>query len=61
MNRPFFRSPQGRAVGLASAKAGSQHWLAQRVTAVALVPLTLWFVAPIIAHAGATTQSSSPG
>ncbi|MDO8293367.1 MAG: succinate dehydrogenase, hydrophobic membrane anchor protein [Gallionella sp.] len=52
MNRRFFRSPLGRAIGLGSAKSGSQHWLVQRVTAVALVPLTLWFVASIIAHAG---------
>jgi succinate dehydrogenase / fumarate reductase membrane anchor subunit len=52
MNRPSFRSPFGRAIGLGSAKTGSGHWLAQRVTAVALVPLTLWFVASMIAHVG---------
>lgn len=52
MNRQSFRSPLGRAIGLGSAKRGSHHWLAERVTAVALVPLTLWFVASIIAHAG---------
>lgn len=52
MNRQFFRSPLGRAIGLGSAKSGSHHWLVQRVTAVALVPLTLWFVASIVAHAG---------
>ena len=52
MNRRSFRSPLARAVGLGSAKKGSQHWWAERVTAVALVPLTLWFVASIIAHAG---------
>jgi succinate dehydrogenase / fumarate reductase membrane anchor subunit len=52
MNRPSFRSPLGRAIGLGSAKSGLRHWLAERVTAVALVPLTLWFVASIIAHAG---------
>jgi succinate dehydrogenase membrane anchor subunit len=45
-----FRSPLARAIGLGSAKKGSQHWWAERVTA--LVPLTLWFVASIIAHAG---------
>jgi succinate dehydrogenase / fumarate reductase membrane anchor subunit len=37
------RSPLGRVLGLGSAKDGSGHWWAQRVTAVALVPLTLWF------------------
>jgi succinate dehydrogenase / fumarate reductase membrane anchor subunit len=52
MNRPSFLSPLSRAIGLGSAKRGSRHWLAERVTAVALVPLTLWFLASIIAHAG---------
>lgn len=52
MNRQSFRLPVGRAVGLRSAKRGSRHWLAERVTAVALVPLTVWFLASIIAHAG---------
>ena len=36
------RSPLGRVQGLGSAKDGTGHWWAQRVTAVALVPLTLW-------------------
>src|ERR1700738_4748182 len=40
----MLRSPLGRARGLGSARAGSKHWWAQRVTAVALVPLTLWFI-----------------
>lgn len=38
------RSPLGRARGLGSAKEGLHHWWAQRITAVALVPLTIWFV-----------------
>lgn len=46
------RSPLARAVGLGSAKGGSEHWWAERASAVALVPLTLWFVASIIAHTG---------
>lgn len=33
-----------RALGLGSAKSGTEHWWMQRVTAIALVPLTLWFV-----------------
>ena len=46
------RSPRARAIGLGSAKQGVEHWWAERVSAVALVPLTLWLVASIIAHAG---------
>lgn len=47
------RSPLGRAIGLGSAKEGVEHWIVQRVTAVALVPLVLWFVAAVIQLAGA--------
>jgi succinate dehydrogenase / fumarate reductase, membrane anchor subunit len=46
------RSPLGRAMGLGSAKEGAEHWWMARVSAVALIPLTLWFVASIIAHTG---------
>ena len=42
------RSPVGRAIGLGSAKEGVEHWWLQRVTAVALVPLTLWFVISVV-------------
>jgi len=37
------RSPLGRVLGTGSAKDGTDHWWAQRVSAVALIPLTLWF------------------
>lgn len=47
------RSPLGRALGLGSAKEGVAHWWAQRVSAAALVPLSLWFVAEIVALTGA--------
>ena len=46
------RSPLGRVLGLGSAKAGAEHWWLQRLTAVALVPLMLWFVASLIGHLG---------
>jgi succinate dehydrogenase / fumarate reductase, membrane anchor subunit len=42
------RSPLSRVLGLGSAKDGTAHWWAQRVTAVALVPLTLWFVLSLL-------------
>ena len=52
MDRRDMRSPLARASGLGSAKDGATLWWAERVSAVALVPLTLWFVASIIAHTG---------
>ncbi|MEQ8652863.1 MAG: succinate dehydrogenase, hydrophobic membrane anchor protein [Kiloniellales bacterium] len=47
------KSPLGQVRGLGSAKEGVQHWWAQRVTAIALIPLSLWFVISIIFMAGA--------
>lgn len=47
------RSPLGRAIGLGSAKEGVDHWWAQRITAIALVPLSLWFVSAVIGLVGA--------
>lgn len=48
------RSPLGRVRGLGTAKEGAHHWWLQRVTAIALVPLTLLFVVmlPVFAAAG---------
>ena len=43
------RSPVGRVLGLGSAKDGTGHWWAQRVSAVALIPLTLWFLSSLLA------------
>jgi succinate dehydrogenase / fumarate reductase membrane anchor subunit len=48
----IMRSMLGRARGLGSAKAGTGHWWAQRVTAFALIPLSLWFVCAAIMLAG---------
>ena len=41
---PKLRNPMKTARGLGSAKSGLHHWLAQRVSAVALAPLSVWFV-----------------
>lgn len=46
------RTPLGRARGLGSAKDGLHHWWMQRVTALALIPLTVWFVASVVGLAG---------
>ncbi len=47
------RSPLGRVRGLGSAREGVDHWWAQRMTALALVPLALWFVAAVVGLTGA--------
>lgn len=47
------RSSLGRARGLGSANEGVHHWWAQRVSAIALVPLGLWFVWSAISLMGA--------
>ena len=51
------RSPLGRAIGLGSAKEGVEHWWTQRITAIALVPLSLWFVASVIGLVGADIET----
>lgn len=48
------RSQLGRARGMGAAKSGTHHWWAERVTAIALVPLTLWFIYAAIHLAGRT-------
>jgi len=51
------RHPMKGARGLGSAKSGTEHWWAQRLTAIALVPLSVWFVVGIIAHLGAGQEA----
>lgn len=55
------RSPLGRARGLGSAKQGVHHFWVQRVSAVALIPLGLWFVFSIalLAAKGASYEAVS--
>ena len=47
------RTPLGKVRGLGSAKEGTDHFWRQRVTAVANVPLMIFFVIFMIVHAGA--------
>jgi succinate dehydrogenase / fumarate reductase membrane anchor subunit len=42
------RSPLARALGHGSAKDGVHHWWVQRLTSVALVPLSIWFVVSLL-------------
>lgn len=41
-------TPLSKVLGLGSAKSGVEHWWVQRLTAVALVPLGLWFAVTLL-------------
>ena len=47
------RTPLARARGLGSAKHGVAHWWAQRLTAVALIPLVVWLAVSLVMLSGA--------
>ena len=52
-------TPLNRVLGLGTAKGAAEHWWMQRVTAVALLPLGLWFAyEPADAAAASTTPRS---
>lgn len=46
------RTSLGRALGRGSARNGLRHWRLQRLSAVALVPLMLWWVGAMVYLAG---------
>ena len=53
------KSSLGHAKGLGSAHSGAAHFWAQRVTAVALVPLMIWLVASLVRLTGADYETAS--
>lgn len=53
-NNNRIESDMRRAKGLGSAHEGLHHWMAQRITALANIPLTLWAVYSIFTLQGAS-------
>ena len=58
-------SPLNKVLGLGSAKGGTEHWWVQRLSAVALVPLSLWLLAavaglPDLGYASVTAWVAKP-
>ena len=51
-------NPLARVRGLGSAKEGTHHFWWQRVTAIALVPLTIWIMLALIGAVGADYESA---
>ena len=47
---PSLRTPRGRVEGLGSAKHGTEHWWRQRVTAIALIFLSLYIMGAFFTH-----------
>lgn len=47
------RTPLGKVRGLGSAKEGTDHFWRQRVTAVANIPLILFFIGFVVCYGGA--------
>lgn len=52
-----FRTDRQRVQGLGTAREGTGHWWRQRVTAVALVPLTLFFLFTFARNLGADFET----
>jgi succinate dehydrogenase / fumarate reductase membrane anchor subunit len=52
LRQTTLRSPLGRVRGFGSAKSGLHHWWMQRVSSMALLPLTIWFVVSLATSAG---------
>ena len=53
------QTPLAKVRGLGSAKQGTHHWWQQRLTAIALVPLSLWFISELICLIGLDHASVS--
>ena len=48
------KTPLGQVLGLGSAKAGTEHWWHQRVTAIAGIPLVIFLIGFVLTHIGAS-------
>ncbi|HEY2444490.1 MAG TPA: succinate dehydrogenase, hydrophobic membrane anchor protein [Rhizomicrobium sp.] len=52
------RTPLARVEGLGAAHSGTQHFWRQRVSAVALIPLSIWFVISALSLIGAARHEA---
>jgi len=53
-----YRTPLKRARGLGAGKSGTTHFWRQRVTAVVLAPLAIWFVATLVSLVGVDLETA---
>jgi succinate dehydrogenase / fumarate reductase, membrane anchor subunit len=52
-----YKTDKGRVLGLGSAREGAGHWWSQRLTSIALIPLTILFVFPFAQSLGADFET----
>lgn len=50
------RNPVGRVKGYGSAREGLGHWKNERISAIALIPLSLWFLYGAVGLSGASYE-----
>lgn len=53
-----FNTPLAKVRGLGSAKSGTHHWIMQRLTAIALIPLSVWLIFSLITIENMNYQSA---
>ncbi|MEM9289422.1 MAG: succinate dehydrogenase, hydrophobic membrane anchor protein [Pseudomonadota bacterium] len=53
------KTPLGQVRGLGSAKSGTHHWWLQRVTAIGMLLLMIWFVVSLIGLRGASFEEAT--
>ncbi|KGK58262.1 succinate dehydrogenase / fumarate reductase membrane anchor subunit [Xanthomonas arboricola] len=54
-----YRTPLKNVRGLGAAKTGTEHFVVQRLTATALVPLSIWFLIFVLSLVGADHATAS--
>ena len=54
-------TPMRRVFGLGASGGGTEHWWAQRVSSIALIPLTILFVIPFVQLLGSGDASAVAG
>ena len=51
-----FKTPKSMATGYGSAGGGTHHWWTHRITSVALIPLTIFFLLPFAGALGGSIE-----
>ena len=57
MSQSAMRTPISRVRGLGSAKSGTEHFIAQRLTAIAMIPLVAIFLIGLVMQVGASHEA----